>query len=292
MRHKKTWWLYLAALTMLLFGINTLCCFLDWLGNIRSRWRKSGEYLLHLGVVLVLIAYAWGSAAGWRNNGLRCQIGGLTPLPDWPGHYLRVDSFKPLLSGNGPPRDMISQVSLLQGDEVVLRGTVQINQPLRHKGLVVTPVSFGQQPVGFKVLIQGSQPTELIPGRQIILTDGSRLDVLRFLPDARRQRNGEIFYRSDQLGNPAFELSYQSTNGQSWRGWYFVRERLPADLAAQGVKLRPLSPVLQNYSALTVNYDPGASLAAVGSGLMTIGVLLALFSFYRKRKTLDRPDIA
>jgi len=116
--------------------------------------------------------------------------------------------------------------------------------------------------------------------------------VLRFLPDARRQRNGEIFYRSDQLGNPAIELSFQSSTGQSWRGWYFLRERPPTELTTLGLKLRPVSPVFENYSALTVNYDPGASLAAAGSGLMTAGVLLALFSFYRKRRNQDRPDIA
>ena len=49
-----TWWFWLAALFMILFGINTLCCFVDWLSHFNSRWRKSGEYLLHLGVVLVL----------------------------------------------------------------------------------------------------------------------------------------------------------------------------------------------------------------------------------------------
>ncbi len=39
------------------------------------------------------------------------------------------------------------------------------------------------------------------------------------------------------------------------------------------------------YSLLTINYDPGAGLAFVGSMLMggAGGVLLALVSFYRKR---------
>ena len=288
---QKTWWLALASITMILFGLNTLCCFIDWLWNIRARWRKSGEYLLHLGIVLLLIAYIWGNTAGWRNNGLHCQVGGLTALPDWPGHYLRVDSFRPIFGSNGPPQDMISDVSLLRGDKVFLQGTVQINQPLLHNGLVVTPVSFGQQPAGFRVLISGNKPIDLRPGQQAHLADGSRLETLRFLPDARRQRNGEIIFRSNQLGNPAFEMNYTTATGKTWRGWYFVRERLPKELTEQGLKLRPLSPLYNSYSALTVNYDPGAPLAAVGSGLMTVGVLLTLFSFYRKRKHHDRPDI-
>ena len=65
-----TWWFWLASLIMILFGLNTLCCFIDWLLHIRSRWRKCGEYMLHLGIVLVLFAYLWGSGAGWRNSRL------------------------------------------------------------------------------------------------------------------------------------------------------------------------------------------------------------------------------
>ena len=287
----KTWWFYLGALTMILFGLNTLCCFFDWLWNLRARWRKSGEYLLHLGVVLLLIAYIWGNTAGWRNHGLQCQVGGLTPLPDWPGHYLRVDSFSPVFNDNGPPRDMISEVSLLKGDTVLLHGRVRINQPLLHAGLVITPVSFGRQPIGFRALIAGIAPIEMTPGRHIELADGAQLKVLRFLPDARRQQNGEILYRSDRLGNAAFELYYRGATGRIWQGWYFVDLPLPIGLAAQGLKLRPIAPLFESYSALTVNYDPGARLAAIGISLVTVGVLLALFSFYRKRRNQDRPQI-
>lgn len=287
----KTWWFYLAAILMALLGVNTLCCFCDWLWQIRSRWKKIGEYLLHLGVVLVLIAYLWGSSAGWRHNGMQFRVGTVTPLPNWPGHFLRVDNFKPLLSPNGPPRDMISEVSLLRGDQLLVHGKVQINRPLLHGGIVITPVSFGQKPVGFRALLPGLPPVELETGQRIVLTDRSLLEVLRFLPDARRKSSGEIIYRSGRLGNPAFELRYLSVNGKKWQGWYVAGERLPRELTAQGVQIRLLSPIYANYSSLTVNYDPGAALAAAGSGLMTVGVLLALFSFYRKRRQQDRPEI-
>ncbi len=287
----KTWWFYLAAVLTVLFGLNTVCCFIDWLWQFRSRWRKSGEYLLHLGVVLVLIAYLWGSAAGWRHNGMQFRIGEVTPLPNWPGHFLRVDSFKPIMVPNGPPRDMISEVSLLRGDELLFNGKTQINQPLLHNGIVVTPVSFGQQPVGFRASLPGIRSIELVAGSRIDLPVGGRLDILRFLPDASKRSDGEILYRSDRLGNPAFELRYLSKSGDQWRGWYFAREHVPSGLQSRGVQIRLLAPTYDNYSSLTVNYDPGARLATVGSGLMTLGVLLALFSFYRKRKQHDRPEI-
>jgi len=45
------------------------------------------------------------------------------------------------------------------------------------------------------------------------------------------------------------------------------------------------------YSILTINYDPGANLALTGGIAMGCGVVLTLFSFYRKRTRGDRPDI-
>ncbi len=287
----KTWWFYLAALLMVLFGLNTLCCFLDWLSNLRSRWRKSGEYLLHLGVVLVLIAYIWGNIAGWRHNGLQCQIGGLTALPKAPGYFIRVDRFQPVFDKKGPPLDMISDVSIFRGDNLLLQGRVQINQPLLESGLVVTPVSFGRQPTGYRMMLPDFRSVELTSGSRIRMQDGGQLLVQRFLPDARRTANGQVFSRGNQLANPAFELRYAAPNGRSWRGWYFIREQLPKGLENLGLRLRPQSPTFSSYSTLTVNYDPGAPLAAVGSGLMSIGVVLALISFYRKRQRHDRPEI-
>ncbi len=291
MNLQKTWWFYLVAILLILFGLNTLCCFIDWFRQLRSRWRKSGEYLLHLGVVLILIAYIWGNFSGWRHISLQCQIGALTPLPEWPGHYLRVDKFEPIFGTNGPPQDMISDVSILRGDEVLYQQKVQINQPLLKNGLVITPVSFGRQPIGFQVAIPGRRPIDMISGRGYQLSDGSLLQVLRFLPDARKQANGEISYRNDRIGNPAFELKYTANDGSHWQGWYFLRSRLPKELTARGLFLRPLAPIHNSYSSLTVNYDPGAPLAAIGSILMSIGVLIALFSFYRKRRNNDRPAI-
>ncbi len=288
---KQTWWFYLAAGLMLLFGLNTLCCFIDWLRNIRARWRKTGEYLLHLGVILVLIAYTWGNIAGWRHTGLQCQIGGITPLPKWPGHFLRVDKFQPVFTGQGPPQDMINDISILQGDSLLHQGRVKINQPFLKGGLVVTPVSFGRQPSGYRMHLADFRRADFKANTHFSLKDGETIRVLRFLPDARQQANGQIFYRSNQLGNPAFELQYTGRNGDSWRGWYFLRQQLPPALEKRGLRLRPEAPLFDSFSSLTVNYDPGAPLAAVGSGLMGIGVLLALFSFYRKRLRQDRPEV-
>lgn len=285
------WWFWLASLFMFLFGINTFCCFLDWLLHIRSRWRKSGEYLLHLGVVLVLIAYIWGSVAGWRNSGLQAIIGEPIPLDDWPGHSLRLDEFQPVFGDKGPPLDMISDVTILEGEKELVRAQVRINSPLLYGGLVVTPVSFGQTPVGLRFSGPGFSSLELTSGDQIDLPSGSSVRFTRFVPDVRRLDDGSLAYRDDRLGTPAYEIHVQYQEGGLWQGWYFPTGGVPRELTMAGFNLRPVAPVYQTHSLLTVNYDPGAPLAVVGGALMTIGVLIALFSFYRKRARQDRPEV-
>lgn len=283
-----SWWFFAFIATMGLLLLNTSCCFIDWILNIRARWRKSGEYLIHLGVILLLTGFVWGAAGGWRHIALPCTIGELTPLPKWPGHYLAVDSFQPIIAASGQPTDMISRVRLLAGERQLLAGEVRINQPLISNGLVITPVSFGRKPSGFSFWVAGKQ-LELKAGDRVLQENGSRLDVLRFLPDARHDSNGQIIYRNDRVGSPAMELRFTSPGGIIWRGWYFLAQTPPE--ALRTLQLRPLQPLYNSYSSLTVNYDPGAPIAATGGILTGIGCLLALFSYYRKRSNHDRPEI-
>lgn len=196
------WWIPLAGLLLTLLWVNTLCCFLDWLLQFRSRWRKTGEYLLHLGFALFFSAYCWGSLAGFRSEGHQVFVGRPTPTP-MPGIFLRVDRVEPLFTGQGRPMDMLTSLTLLRGDQVVAGIDARANHPLMWQGLVVLPTSMGE---GW-VRNPGQRP-----------------------------------------------------------------QRLP-------------------YSVLTINYDPGARLAAVGGGAMGLGVVLALFSFYSKRARGDRPEL-
>jgi cytochrome c biogenesis protein len=50
-----------------------------------------------------------------------------------------------------------------------------------------------------------------------------------------------------------------------------------------------VQPLAGYVSLLTVNRDPGAGLALAGAGCLSVGVLFAMLSFYRKRARGDRP---
>jgi cytochrome c biogenesis protein len=192
-----TWWVPVAGVLLGLLGLNTLCCFFDWIFHFRARWRKCGEYLIHIGFVLILVAYLWGSLSGFRSENNAMLVGQSKRLP-YLNVTLTLEAFKPVLAPSGRPMEMLNTLALYRGDELLKRVETSSNNPLIWGGLVAIPISYGQT-------VRGG----------------------RYVP----------------------------------------------------------------YSLLTINYDPGAKLAFAGSLAMGCGVFLTLFSFYRKRKRGDHPDI-
>lgn len=126
-----------------LLAVNSLCCFIDWLRFIKSRWRKCGEYLIHLGFVLILAAFLWGSQAGIRSAGNGLLVGQSLPLSQL-GLRLTLEAFEPVLAPSGRPLEMRNTLALYRGEELVKRVQTRSNDPLIWDGLVVIPTSYGQ----------------------------------------------------------------------------------------------------------------------------------------------------
>jgi cytochrome c biogenesis protein len=286
-----TWWLPLTALCLLLFFVNTCCCLLDWLLHLKARWRKCGEYLIHTGFLLLLAGYAIGSVAGFRSGPHRLAAGETLTLPDAPAYALRLERFAPSFSQSGPPLDMANDLVLLhEGDEAV-RATVRINAPLQHAGLVILATSLDQRMTGVRCALPDVGLVDLYPGSRVTLPTGVSLAVLAVLADARPTADGGALPRGELLGDPALQLRLVRSDGSSWQGWYFLRQTPPAALVEAGAVPQPVEALVGYVSLLTVNYDPGAGLALAGGACLTLGVLLALFSFYRKRARGEHPQI-
>ncbi|WP_305045097.1 cytochrome c biogenesis protein ResB [Geoalkalibacter sp.] len=287
-----TAWMPLAAVLLVAFGVNTLCCLIDWLARLRSRWRKTGEYLIHLGFCLLLTAFFWGHLAGYRSAGNLLRVGETQPLKGLAGLSLRLDDFRPVFDETGRrPLDMINHLTLLDGERELTAKQARTNHPLMHQGLVVVPASFGQEATGFRFALPHQGVVSLEKDARINLAEGKILTVLEFLPAARRVGN-RVLPMGGGLTNPALHLHLGRGEETLWQGWYVLREGLPAELATQVGAMRPTEPVYRIYSILTINYDPGARMALVGGLAMCAGVSLCLFSYYAKRRRQDRPDIA
>jgi len=284
-------WLPLSGLCVLMLALNTLCCLIDWLFMIRARWRKTGEYLIHAGFVLLTVAYLWGNLGGFRSGPHRLAPGDRMPIPDMPGYHLQLEEFTPQIEPNGRPLDMINKLVLWKNGQQVAQKTVRINHPLVYDGLVILPSSYGQDIQGFRFHLPGTGFVDLASGSRLPISSDLTLVVHRFLPDARRDRQGRVMQVGSHLNNPALQVSLLGPSGIIWQGWYFLRRQLPEEMVKAGIYLRPVEPVLSIFSLLTINRDPGNKVALTGGLMITVGVIFTFFSFYRKRTIGDRPEI-
>ena len=138
-----TWWIAVGGILVSLLAMNTLCCLIDWCFYFRARWFKCGEYLIHLGFVLILVAFWWGSQAGFRSENNTMLVGQSKPLQHL-GIDLKLEGFKPLLTPSGRPMEMLNTLALYRGDELIKRVETRSNHPLTWGGMVVIPISYGQ----------------------------------------------------------------------------------------------------------------------------------------------------
>jgi hypothetical protein len=284
-------WVPLSGLCVFLFGINTLSCLIDWLFKIKARWRKTGEYLIHTGFILLVIAYLWGNISGFRSGPHRIFPGERIAIPNMPRYSLQLEEFTPQLEPSGRPLDMINRVSLWRDEQQIKETLVHINHPLIYDGLVILATSFGQDLQGFRFQMPGREFVDLTTGSRLPISPETTLVVHKLLPDARQNSQGRVMQVGSRLNNPAMRISLLSPAGQLWEGWYFLRNPLPKEMGKAGISLRPVEPIYKIFSLLTINRDPGDKLALAGSICISIGVLFAFFSFYRKRTQGDRPEV-
>jgi len=273
-----TSWFYLTGLVCALLALNTACCFIDWVGHLRYRWRKTGEYLIHLGFTLVVIAYFWGSLAGDRRAGVALFPGELQPLPFNPGKFLRLDGIEPVIGAKGYPVDIRYRFKLLHGDSVIEEKTLQANTPLVVDDTYIIASGSGQQIYGIQVILpELGGSADLVAGATVPLRNGALLTVndLEF--------DGPLA--------PLLHLTLRYDTKIAWDGWYSLRQRLPDILEQAGFRHVVRGPLQRSYCRLTINNDPGWHLALLGGTALGIGTLLALFSFYAKRRRGDRPEI-
>ncbi len=117
----------------------------------RGRWTRLGPYLIHAGFLLVLAGGVVGSLYGF--NGFvnlpegdsveqvaSRDTGEMVPLP----FAMRCDKFSVQFYDNNMPKSYTSTLTVLEKGSKVFTRDIQVNHPLRYKGINVFQSSYGQ----------------------------------------------------------------------------------------------------------------------------------------------------
>jgi len=192
------------------------------------------------------------------------------------------------------PKEYLSNLVVLENDNEVVKKTIQVNDPLKFKGISFYQSSYGFIPPkpgeskaeleiipkgngseGFRVLVAEGETRE-IPGT------GHRVHLVSFVPDFSLDKENRIISKSDQPNNPAVQVNIFQNGNLSFKGWSFLKypDFHGSKDDAYRVKLLNYSGG-RPYTGLQVVKDPGVWVVWTGFGLLIIGLCFA-FGFGRK----------
>lgn len=271
----------------------------------RNRFAVLAVYIVHASLLLIFLGGILDGIAGYRGYvsltegapptnrvelfdrsiktlpfSLRCEAAG---QENYTGQFA------------GMPKRYWSKLTVIEDGREVLHKEIAVNEPLVYKGVRFYQSGFGQSETPDAVLIgYGSmKKPENVQAVDVPLTgsaefDGNKIRVLRFLPDAYRQADGEVFQRSRNLEQPAVQLEVTDTSGKSETFWLLYGQPAKAGSLPYALQLADLS--LRNETGLQVSHEPGQWFVWAGCLLMGVGLFVSFYIVHMRFWAVAVPD--
>jgi cytochrome c biogenesis protein len=182
----------------------------------------------------------------------------------------------------GMPKRWWSKMTVIENGREVLKKDIEVNEPLVYRGVRFFQSGFGMsdQPATYFIAygaIAGPESVQTmeVPANRDAELAGNKVRVLKFLPDAYRQDNGEVFQRSRDLRTPAVQLAITTPEGKIGTLWLLYGEPNRADVVPYAMQLADLK--MNNETGLQVSYEPGQWAVWAGCVLMGIGLIISFY---------------
>lgn len=182
----------------------------------------------------------------------------------------------------GMPKRWWSKMTVIEDGREVLHKDIEVNEPLVYRGVRFFQSGFGlsDQPATYIVAYGAIAAPETVQSMEIPANGeaefaGNKVRVVKFLPDAYRQDNGEVYQRSKELRTPAVQLAITTPDGKMGSVWLLYGEPSKADVAPYAMQLADLK--MNNETGLQVSYEPGQWAVWAGCVLMGIGLIISFY---------------
>jgi cytochrome c biogenesis protein len=188
------------------------------------------------------------------------------------------------------PQEFQSELVIIDDGKEVMKKVIEVNHPLKYKGITFYQSSYGILPntTGVFILKVTSKDgfsktlrlrlgdTFVIPGSDVKGT------IVNFSPALTRDsRTGALFTYSETMVNPAVAIEFDIPNMEKFTGW--ILKRYPeTGILPDGSQIKFEDYWGVEYTGLQVSKDPGVGFIYFASIIMTIGLYIAFFMSHRK----------
>ncbi len=285
-----SWWF---SLLLSMLALNLLACSLPRIQALPrifkgapGKRRKAGFLLVHLGVMVVLVAGAFGQVAaeegtltlmpGEESDRIQVRERGLTRSRRLPFSVrCRHFGIERFASGSGGIRDYVSLLEIFEGDRAVLTRRVEVNAPLTYAGFSFYQSSYQTAPRLDRARLR---VTDAEGEREVEAATGDRV--------ARGADGTGYFLRGyrenfKRLGE-AVRIEALRPDGRRRSFWVmrrypgFVQRNRPGGVGIDLLSYRPGFATI-----LSVVKNPSVPVLWTGCGLLVLGLLVVFWGRVR-----------
>ena len=253
----------------------------------KGRYARLGFFITH-GAILLIIAGVLLSTFGFKafmalTEGETSDTAFLmkTEQPITLDFAIRCDSFEARFYENTQrPKEYESKLTIIEKGREILSKTIQVNDPLKYKGVYIYQSSYGADPEAGDFVLRISGGDHLKNETVVKVKIGVLFDlpehavkakITQFVPDFARDEEGRIMSRTDAMKNPAIQITVFKNDSLFYKEWLF--SRFPSYHNTQKGNSKIVFTGIEGgiYTGLQLTKSPGLSLIWAGCILLVLG---------------------
>jgi cytochrome c biogenesis protein len=256
----------------------------------RNRISELTVYIVHASLLLIffggIVDALWGWSGfvtltrGEQSSQVQQQNGKLRNLP----FSVRCDGAGQENYADGTPKRWWSDLAVVKDSQVVLRKQIVVNDPLVYGGARFYQASYGQTGKLDRLILTASSKKAAAESKDITLRlnetvpldNDMTVRLAEFIPDYV-VRDGQVYSRSNELGNPAAHLILESkSTGRAVNVWLprmdgiDQNEASPYDFIGKDVQMA-------YFTGLEVSHEPGQWAVWAGVVVMGFGLVIVFY---------------
>lgn len=255
----------------------------------RGRFGVLGSFITHLSFLVIVLGAIYGNFTGFETYlaGVEGQTISMLSLPDIknfdPEENFSIRINRAWEEGStstpGMVKDWYSDLSVIENGKEVFRKRIEVNDPLKWKGVKFYQSSFqaGLPALNFTIEDEKGQKREVtgLEGEVLPLDNNLYLNIQGYVPqfDPNQPQNPQA-----PNGKPAVLYQVFKNNQQIAYSYQYIGQAAQVEnykVTANGIKT-------VNMTGLSVRRDPGVPIVWAGSIMMVVGIFLSFMLQHRK----------
>lgn len=252
---------------------------------------RIGSDITHVGLLIIFLGAIIGSFLGFK--GFATIFEGETKRIPNTDFELRVDKFWIEYYDDYKPKDFFSTLTVIDKGKEVFQKTIEVNDPLKYKGVWFYQSSYGQawdMITKARLYVYDRESGKFVSE---VLTDfgkvtdvpntNLKLKVVGFVADFYYDpASKEVFSKSMEHNNPAMQIEIYEKGVLKTAPWVF--SKYPEAFLDKSTKyfIEAAGYQAPQYTGLSIARDPGVNIVWVGSTLLTLGLFLSFFVIHKR----------